>query len=130
MQREWQQLESDRDSWKTPAGDVYGYITAYSTDVQSAYNWQAARGQHRLSGTEADRVAAMARAEQVLALPIDEFNRQVIADLESDLQKLALDILALAPDASLPPGYKAGFAAGVEDTRKRIDALFTGETAP
>lgn len=97
---------------------VLGYISQYP-DI-NRYNWQAIRGQFRLTGIEADSDAAIACAEEALALPIEEFNRLVAKDLIDDFQRIERDILLLSPGTKLLPGYRAGYDAGVADIKRKV----------
>lgn len=50
-----------------------------------------------------------------MALPIEEFNRRVTAELIDDLRKIERDIMRLSPATDLLPGYHAGYEAGTEE---------------
>ena len=70
----------------------------------------------------------MESAEDTLALPIGEFNRRVVEDLVDDLRKIERDILRLAPDSALLPGYQAGFQAGLTEMKGRITVAMEDST--
>ena len=130
MQEAWTQDQTARtDSWDWKIeARTYGYVTQYAGS--ESYCWQAVRGDFRLAGIEVGRGAAMNRAEETLALPIDEFNQRVTVELINDLRKIERDILRLSPATEILPGYHAGYEAGASDVRRRIaEALDEGHNA-
>lgn len=111
---------ADTDQWrKKVSRNEYGYITQYSDTLD--YNWQTARGEHRLSGISSDRDAAMHASDKMLTMPIDEFNSQVVTELLLKLKGIEQEILSLQPSTKLLPGFKAGYEEGVADTKRKID---------
>lgn len=130
MQEAWKKdAKAETDCWDLEIEErVYGHITQYAGSDR--YCWQAVRSDFRLSGIVAGREAAANAAEETLALPIEEFNRRVTAELIDDLRKIERDILRLSPAAEILPGYHAGYEAGAADVRRRItDALDEGHNA-
>ena len=121
----WQkEANSATDQWRRPCGGHdYALITQYATSA--SYCWQAVRGGYRISGIVEGRTTAMAVADDIMALPIDEYNAIVAADLRADLLAIEKKILALQPDTALLPGFHAGYEAGVEDTKRKIAALLS-----
>ena len=75
---------------------------------------------NRLGGIERGLDAAMAACEASIALTDEEFNTRVVADLRQDLARIEKQILAIAPDAAMLPGYHAGFAAGMAKMRDDV----------
>jgi hypothetical protein len=122
MQNTWKQnTEAATDQWDWEIADrTYGHITQYTGSDR--YCWQAVRGDFRLAGTAVGRDASISQAEEIMALPIDEFNRRVTVELIDQLRKTERDILRLSPSAEILPGYHAGYEAGVADIRRRITA--------
>lgn len=100
---------------------VYGYICQY--EGSNDYCWQARRGGHVLTGIVEGRDAAMAAADDTLALPVEKFNARVAVELRAQMKQLEKDLLALQPDADLLPGYHAGFEAGAASVRQQIAAV-------
>lgn len=85
------------------------------------------RSGSRLAGVVTGREAAANAAEETLALPVEEFNGRVTAQLMDDLWKIERDILRLSPAAEILPGYHAGYEDGAADVRRRItEALDEG----
>lgn len=101
---------------------VYGYVGRYNLNTQRC-NWQAVRGEYRLSESAESVEAAQAMAEQMLALPVEEFNARVVADLVIGLHELERKILRLQPTATLLPGYQTGYEAGVDDMKRKIEEV-------
>ncbi len=122
MHEDWKRNEkADTDQWdRVFAERIYCHVTQYSGS--DSYCWQTARGDFRLAGVVRGREAAMEAAEETMALPVDEFNRRVTAELIDDLRKIERDIMRLSPTTDLLPGYHAGYEAGTADTRRRIVA--------
>lgn len=121
MTDKWTQKQraDDLDSWKWNVADgIYGLAIQYANTDD--YNWQAVRGAFRLSGIEEGRTAAMHMAEEILALPTEEFNRRVAVELFDRLKEIERNIHTLYPSADILPGYHAGYEAGVADTKRRI----------
>jgi len=111
--------DAKTDCWERELGNqVRGHITQY--EGTDRYCWQAVRGEYRLADIVTGRDAAMAQADATLALPIEEFNALVSAELEENLRKIERQLLAINPTADILPGYHAGYEAGVADTRRRI----------
>lgn len=119
---QWERDQSaETDQWRRAfAPRIYCVVTQYSGSDD--YCWQAVRGDARLAGVVQGQLAAMNQAEEIMALPIEEFNRRVVSDLMDDLRKIERDILRLSPSADLIPGYHAGYEAGVADVKRRIAA--------
>lgn len=104
---EW---EERGDGWlqKTYGPGAVGLVTANNSN---SWHWQAARGEERLSGNTFSEDMAKQDAEQAMALPIEEFNRQVAEKLTRDIEALAARVIALCPTATVLPGYQAGYEA-------------------
>lgn len=123
MQNTWEQnMQAATDQWNWVIDDVtYAHITQYSGTEN--YCFQAKRGDYRLAGIIAGRSSAMRQADELIALPIEEFNRRVMIELIDELRKVERDILRLSPNTDLLPGYHAGFEDGVADMKRRIAAV-------
>lgn len=117
----WVQDATGLELWRK---DQYaynsGYVCAYGNHTRG-YNWQAIRGEHRISGSEDTPEAAMAAAEAGMALSDEAFSAIVAADLKEKLCNLEQELIALCPDEKLLPGYRAGFEAGYAACRQRIE---------
>lgn len=127
MQNTWEQnmqAATDQWDWVIDAG-TYSHITQYSGTED--YCFQAIRGEFRLAGIIAGRSSAMLQAVELMALPIEEFNRRVMVELIDELRKVESKILRLSPGTDLLPGYHAGFEDGVADIRRRIAAVIDPE---
>lgn len=122
MQNAWKQNEqADTDQWDWEISDrTYSHITQYAG--KNSYCWQAVRGDFRLSGIAIGRDAAISQAEEIMTLPVDEFNRRVTVELIDKFREIERDILRLSPSTDLLPGYHAGYEAGSADIRRRIAA--------
>jgi len=126
MQNTWQNTwkqntEADTDQWNLEIADrIYCHITQYAGTA--SYCWQAVRSDFRLLGIAVGRDAAISQAEEIIALPIDEFNRRVTIELIDKFREIERDILRLSPSTDLLPGYHAGYTAGIADIRRRIAA--------
>jgi len=129
MHEDWKQnLKADTDQWdRVFAERIYCHVTQYSGS--DSYCWQTARGDFRLAGVVRGRDAAMQQAEETMALPVEEFNRRVTAELIDDIRKIERDIMRLSPTTELLPGYHAGYEAGTEDFKRRIAAAIEGHNA-
>ena len=122
MHEGWvQNTKAETDQWdRVFAERTYCHISQYSGSEE--YCWQAVRGDFRLAGLARGRETAMERAEEIMALSIEEFNLKVTADLIDDLRKIERDIMRLSPTTKLLPGYHAGYEAGIADVKRRIAA--------
>lgn len=126
----WTQDTAARtDTWdRDITHRTYCHIAQY--EGTDRYCWQAVQGDYRLSGIETGREAAMAQADATMALPADEFNAQVAADLKETLLDIERKLLNLEPASTLLPGYHAGFEAGFAHARRKIgEALDLGEVS-
>lgn len=116
---EWIQDANDNDRWyKNKHQKEYGHI-AHLSDTHK-FCWQAARHGHRLTGIAADIEEAMRKADEKLALPIEEFNNLVATELLEELNKLERQILELKPAPKLLAGYHAGYEDGIAETTAKI----------
>lgn len=121
----WKQnLEAPTDQWDRhdESGDC-GYISKYKGSDD--YYWQTVRNNFRLAGIVVGREAAIAAADAKLALPIDDFNALVAADLIKNLRKLEQDLLILQPGGDYLPGYQAGYKAGQAAMKRKIEAVLS-----
>lgn len=118
---DWKQDETaPTDEWRrrlASDGGNYGYIHQYES---KEYCWQASRNGYRLAGLKPDRTSAMAAADNALAMPIEEFNAQVAAELKERIRDIEKDLQHLQPDAIFPHGYYSGFEAGQMALRRKI----------
>jgi hypothetical protein len=119
----WQQEDYEgRAIWNLKICDgTYLYVGNYAgTDD---YSVQVRRNNFCISSIETGLDHAKAIAEARLALPIEEFNAIVAAELKRDMLRIEQDLLRLQPDTQLLPGYHAGYEAGVADTKRKIEAV-------
>lgn len=93
------------------------------------YFWQAVRGDARLHAIARGREVAMQKADEMIALPIEEFNARAVEKLVEDLREIELAIMRLAPSHEILPGYHAGYEAGVADIKRKIAAAIDMEPA-
>lgn len=123
LTQDWKQnTKSETDKWDCVIAErAYSHITQYSGS--DSYCWQAARDDFRLAGIAEGRDAAMKKAEEIMGLPIEEFNRRVTAELIDDLRKIERDIMRLSPSTDLLPGYHARYEAGATDIKRRIASV-------
>lgn len=131
MHDDWKQNpDAETDRWdRRFAGAVHCLVTQYAGSAD--YCWQTVRGNYRIYGIARGRDSAMQRAEETMALPIDEFNQVVAAELVDKLREIERDLLRLSPTAAIIPGYHAGYEAGVADVKRRIAAAIDlEETTP
>lgn len=135
MNTTWtQRTDADTDTWERRIDGGLCYVTQYKGST--SYNWQFWRGRHGLSGVvdahdaAISKTEAMAQAEAMEKLPVDEFNARVVADLVSDMHKIERDIASLSPTAAILPGYHAGYEAGVADTKRMIAAAIDIDCGP
>lgn len=130
MEQTWQQdPKADTDQWylRIDGHDVYGHVSNYAGSDR--YWWQVVRGDNRfyVSGIVVGRDAAMAKAVELLAVPLDDFNAIVAGNLREKLFEFEQQLLALQPDSHLLPGYHAGYEAGVAEVKRRIAAAIDGD---
>lgn len=122
-----QRQDAPTETWerKDEDGKIIAYVSKY---VGSAgFNWQAIRGAGHRSDSAATREAAMTCADAALLMPIDEFNAATVAGLLGDIQRLEQQILTLCPDTPLLRGFQAGYAAGLEEARRRVTEALAPE---
>lgn len=105
------------------AWQEYGYISKY--EGSENYNWQTRRGDGHLSGIVTGAEAAMAHADAMLALPVEEFNAMAAIGLRDEIANLEKKLLALQPGADLLPGYHAGFEAGMAAMKAKVEAVLS-----
>lgn len=98
--------------------DQQGYVAQY--EGSNRYNWQAIRGEFRLSGIVEGAAAAMEMCDVTLALPVEEFNARVAADLIAEMRVKEAQIQLLMPNTTILPGYEAGVMAGYEKARAAV----------
>lgn len=122
MKNTWKQMpDAATDEWDwVISGDSRCHATQYAGTEN--YCWQGVRGDFRLSGIVVGREAAMERAEEIIALPIEEFNRRVVVELMAKLHEIERDITRLSPSTDILPGYAAGYEAGISAIKCRISA--------
>ena len=122
----WKQRENDPGHWERLIdATTYCAITNYSGSDD--YCWHAVRGSARLHGLIRGHESAMQKADEVIAIPIEEFNELAVEKLLSELLELERAILLLAPAAKVLPGYASGYEAGAADTKRRIMAAIEQE---
>lgn len=125
MQRgqDWLASAADQRTWNrgTSHRTESGYAHRYDNSEDA--NWQAWRNGFCLSGIMRGLDAAKAMADEMLALPIEEFNARCAVSLREDLKKNERDLLRLQPDTHLLPGFHAGYEQGVADTKRKIEAV-------
>mgnify|MGYP004704588543 CR=1 FL=1 len=121
----WKQAENAAtDTWKKPIGDgTHCYATQYAGSDD--YNWQTWRNGYCISGIVTGRDSAMAKADEMLARPIEEFNAIVAAGLRADMKDIEKKLLIMQPDTTLLPGYHAGYEAGMEGMKRKIEAVLS-----
>lgn len=121
----WKREETitDREVWTTDGyySTTGGYVSQYIGT--NNYYWHDARRGHKLSGIETGVDAAMAACEAAMALPDDEFNNRVAAELKESLKRIEAQLLELQPDTALLPGYHTGFEAGYAKARDAVLAV-------
>ena len=118
---EWvQDHKASKETWNREDGaGGYCYIGKYIGS--GGYNWQAWRGEIRLSGSADSREAAMQLADEMIALPVEEFNERGLIDLVDNLRRIEQKIARLSPTASILPGYHTGYEAGLAEAKRRIE---------
>lgn len=116
----WAQDRADKkDKWdRTDTNGTRGYVRKF--EHAYGYFWQAERNDYRLTGSGVDREAAMAKADEAMALPTDEFNRRICENLMIDIRRIERAILQLSPHTDLLPGYHAGYEAGLAHARQLV----------
>lgn len=102
--------------------NLYGYVSPYERGCKG-WNWQAVRGDHRLSGSAETRKEAMECAEWMLSLTAEDFNERVAEGLLDELHIIERKLLRLLPAIDLLPGYAAGYESGVADTKRKIEEV-------
>lgn len=111
--------------WKSEDRSASGYVSKYAGSA--GFNWQAIRGDERISGSASTSQEGMAAADAVLALSIEQFNVLATGELLKEIQKLEQRILAIRPDTPWLPGFQAGYAAGLEEARRRVTEALAPE---
>lgn len=119
----WEKRPNTENDWERYLGDgAYCAISQYAGSDD--YCWHAVRGEARLHAIAHGREAAMQKAEEAMALSVEEFNDRAVAMLIDEMQKLEKTILRIAPHKQIMAGYQAGFEDGVNAARRKIiDAL-------
>ena len=95
-----------------------GYVAQY--EGSKRYNWQAIRGEFRLSGIVEGAATAMEICDVTLALPVEEFNARVAENLIAEMREKEAQILILMPNTTILPGYEAGVMAGYKKARAAV----------
>lgn len=125
MQTEWTPRPGT-DDWERRIDETsYCYVHQYENSDDCC--WQVARSEGRLSGLIRGRDASMAKAEAVMALPVDEFKARVVAEMIDKMREIERDIVRLAPATDILPGYHAGYEAGVAAMKRKIEAVMEAE---
>lgn len=126
MHAEWiQRANSETDTWtfEVDKRNIYGYISNYAGTEK--YNWQAVRDFKTLSGIVIGREASMVKAEEALALPIEDFIEAIAAELREELYERERKLFALQPCSKYLPGYHVGYEAGAADVKRRIEEVMS-----
>lgn len=126
MQTEWTPRAGSDDTWERKI-DEQAYCYAHQYAGSNKFNWQAVRGLDRLSGIVGDRDSAMAHADAAIALPVDEFNARLLAELADELRDIERKIARLSPTTDILPGYHAGYADGMDAMKRKIEAAMEPE---
>jgi hypothetical protein len=121
----WQQDTSAKtDDWQLHIRDgTRCHVTQY--EGRDDYCWQVYRNEAYQGGIVIGREAAIAKADEMLALPIEEYNALVADKLKAELREIERKLLKLQPDTDLLPGYNIGYEAGVIDTKRKIEAVLS-----
>ena len=121
----WIASAADPSIWNRGSDHRTACGYAHQYDDSKDANWQAWRNGFCLSGIVRGLDAAKAMADEMLALPIEEFNARCAVSLREELKKNELDLLRLQPDTTLLPGFHAGYEQGVLDTKRKIEAVLS-----
>ena len=103
---------------KNHPSDEHGYVSQYNHT--KAFCWQSVRYDHRVSGIAHTLDEAMLKADESLALPIEEFNNMVAERYLKELHEIERKILELKPAQKLLAGYRAGYEDGMAETKAKI----------
>lgn len=116
-----QDVTAKTDRWNISMPDAGGHAYICQYEGRDDYYWMAYRLGGEMSGIVVGREAAMRTAAEMMAMPIDAFREQVVAELRDKLRGIERDILRVMPAAEILPGYQAGFEAGYAACRQRIE---------
>lgn len=117
----WQQdTSAETDQWRLHISKgTRSSVTQYvGTDD---YCWQVYRNDFYLGGIVTGHEAAIAKADEMQAMPIEDYNAMVAANLMSDLLDIERKLIKLQPHTNLLAGYEAG----VTDTKRKIEAVLS-----
>lgn len=122
-----QRQDAPKETWEREdeGGNIIGYVSKYAGS--DGFNWQAIRTDARLGGSAPSSPWAMGLADAALAMPIEQFYAAAASELLKEIQELEQKILALCPDTPLLPGFQAGYAAGLEEARRRVTEALAPE---
>lgn len=122
-----QRQDATTETWerKDEDGKIIGYVAKYAGSA--GFNWQAIRGDERVSGSASTSIEGMAATDTRLALSIEQFNVLVTGQLLKEIQTLEQRILAIRPETPLLPGYQAGYAAGLDEALRRVTEALAPE---
>lgn len=105
--------------WRKNKGSAeYAYVSQY--DNLSRFCWQSIRNHHCTSGITNTFDDAKRKADEGLALPIEEFNNLVAERYLEELHEIERKILELKPAQKLLAGYHAGYEDGMAETTAKI----------
>lgn len=117
----WTERKDRPGEWERQIdATTYCAITNYSGSDD--YCWHAVRGKARLHGITRGSEASMRHADEIMALPVDEFNARAVANLLDELREIERTILSIAPSAEILPGYQAGYENGAADVKRALAA--------
>jgi len=121
----WQQDTSAKtDTWRLRICEgTRCSVTQY--EGSDNYCWQVYRDGFYQGGIVAGREAAIAKAAEMLDMPIEEYNALVADELKAELHEIERKLLKLQPDTNLLSGYHIGYQAGVVDTKRKIEAVLS-----
>lgn len=121
MMNGWEPREDTPGGYeRTIDARTYCAITNYAGSDD--YCWHVIRGDARLHAIIHGSEAAMKKADEIMALPIDEFNARAVAVLINEIREIERQIMRIGPHADILPGYQAGYEAGIADIKRKIAA--------
>lgn len=65
----------------------------------------------------------MAKVEEIILLPIDDFKSLIAEKLLEKMRELEQELLLVRPESDYLPGYKSGYEAGIAELKSKIEAV-------
>lgn len=94
-------------------------------EATDRYIWRVTRRGFSHSGIKTGRGSTMGVADDLLNMPIDQFNKLVAVRIREEIASREQDLLKLQPETDVSPGYVNGFHDGVLHMKQKIMAVLS-----